>query len=227
MRIRGAVAGGVVAAAAFASLAVAAPVNVPNGNFEEGNLSKWQRFEPGGGQWGVYEEMVEPPAPRGFLGGFPPPPQGTYAAGATQNGPGLNILHRVLKLKDGKVNKIKFELFYRNTVNRFYAPNHFRFGGGGGMVPLPRGEVDGPPNQQLRIDLMKRGAKLKSLKDDDILATLLHTEPGDPKTRQYKPLKANMTKLGIDANRVRLRIAEVDNRGEFLVGVDNLKQSAR
>ena len=223
MRIRGAFVGGMVVAVAIASLAAAAPVDVPNGDFEAGNMSKWKRLEPGGGHWSVYDEEKEPPKPRGLIGfGFPPPPQGTYAAGVRQGGPGLNILHRVLKLKRDKVNKIKFELFYANTANRFFSPNHFRFGGGG-MVPVRyRGGGGGPGNQQLRIDIMKPKAKIKSLKDEDVLANLLRTRPGDRKRRQLAPFKANLTKLGVDRKRVRLRIAEVDNRGNITVAVDNL-----
>ena len=83
MKIRGALVGGVVAAVALASLAVAAPVNVPNGDFEAGNLSKWKRFEPGGGHWFAYDESEDPPKPRGLgpIAQLPPPPQGQFAAG--------------------------------------------------------------------------------------------------------------------------------------------------
>ncbi len=224
MRVRGIVAVVAVLAVGTTSIALAAPVNVPNGGFEEGNFSHWKRFERGGGNWQIYGGI-----PRGMGPLVPLPPQGQNAALLTQGGPGVNILHRVLKLKRNSVNKIKFKLFYDNTNNRFFTPNNFRFGGGGmpPPPPPPRGIPLSKPNQQLRVDLMKRNAKIKSLKDKDILATLLWTKRGDPLTRPYRTVKANMKKLDIDAKRVRLRIAEVDNRGEFFVGVDALKQSAR
>ena len=223
MRIRGIVAVGVSAAVGIASMALAAPVNVPNGGFEEGNFSRWDRFERGGGSWNIYSA-----APRGLPGPIvtPPPPQGQNAALVTQSGPGVNILHRVLKLKRNAVNKMKFKLFYDNSINRFFTPNSFKFGGGMPPTSAPRGG-GAPPNQQLRVDLMKRSARIKSLKKKNILATLLWTKRGDPLQRPYRTVKANFEKLDINANRVRLRIAEVDNQGEFRVGVDALKQTAR
>jgi hypothetical protein len=222
MRVRGIVAAVAVLAVGTTSIALAAPVNVPNGGFEEGNFSNWERFERGGGDWSLYSV-----APRGLgPGPIPPPPQGKTAALLTQGGPGVNILHRVLKLERNAVNKMKFKLFYDNSANRFFTPDHFRFGGGMGPPP-PRGIVGGQSNQQLRVDLMKPKARIRSLNNDDILATLLWTKRNDPLRRPYRTVRANMKKLDVDARRVRLRIAEVDNRGEFFVGVDALKQTAR
>jgi hypothetical protein len=222
MRTRGIAIAALVAAFGVSSLALAAPVNVPNGGFEEDNFSRWDRFQRGGGDWQIYPDNT-----RGLGAVAPGPPQGQRAALLTQGGPGVNILHRVLKLKDDAVNKMKFKLFYDNSANRFFTPNNFRFGGGGGMVPVRRGPSPPKPNQQLRVDLMDPGAKIKSLKDRHILATLLWTRGDDRLRRPYRTVKANMKKLDIGAKRVRLRIAEVDNRGEFFVGVDALKQTAR
>ena len=190
MRVRGIVAVVAVLAVGTTSIALAAPVNVPNGGFEEGNFSRWDRFERGGGDWSIYSA-----APRGLPGPIvtPPPPQGQNAALVTQGGPGVNILHRVLKLKRNAVNKMKFKLFYDNSINRFYTPDSFKFGGGG-MAPRPRCLAGAPPNQQLRVDLMKRSARIKSLKDKNILATLLWTKRGDPLQRPYRTVKANFEK---------------------------------
>jgi len=220
MRTRGLAAVAAAAALAVTSVALAAPVPVPNGGFEEGSFAKWDRFQRGGGEWGLYGVL------RQGLGGpkIPPPPEGNFAALVTQDSPGLNILHRVVKLKPGAVNKIKFELYYDNSGNPFASPNNFKFGGGG---MLPRGDGGGPANQQVRVDLMKPKAKIKSLRGKDVLATLLRTRPGDPKFRPYKPVRANLKKLGIKGKRVRLRIAEVDNQGVFPVGVDDLRHNAR
>jgi hypothetical protein len=40
-------------------------------------------------------------------------------------------------------------------------------------------------------------------------------------------VRANLTKLGIERKRVRLRIAEVDNLNPLRVGVDALTQNAK
>jgi hypothetical protein len=222
MRSRGLLAGAVAVAVGVASVALGAPVSVPNGGFEQGTFAKWDRFERGGGTWEIYGSKP----PRGLGPLVPLPPEGDFAALVTQSSPGVNILHRVLKLKRNAVNKVKFQLYYENTTEAFHSPKNFKFGGGG-MLPRARGGVGGDPNQQLRVDLMKPKAKIKSLRNKHILATLLWTKPGDPLQQPYGAIRANITKLGIDSRRVRLRIAEVDNQGEFLVGVDALKQTAK
>jgi hypothetical protein len=216
MRSRGIALVAALATVGATSVALAAPVPVPNGGFEEGSFENWETFERGGGDWGLYGVLRQGPGPK-----VPPPPEGNFGALLTQGAPGLNILHRVVKLEPG-ADKIRFELYYDNSGNPFVSPKHFRFGGGEG--PLAR--RGGAPNQQLRVDLMKPKAKIKALRDKDVLATLLRTRPGDPKVRPYEPLRANLKRLGIKAKRVRLRIAEVDNVGNFTVAVDDLRHNA-
>jgi hypothetical protein len=206
MKRRGIIVAALVAALGVTSLASAAPVNVPNGGFERGVFKPWKRVQPGGGTWGLYNV-----APRGI--GFPKPTEGTTAAGLTQTGPGLNILHRRLQLKPRKTNRISLDLFYDNSADDFASPRHFRYEGSA-------------PNQQLRIDVVKPKAPIRSLKAKNVLATIFRTRPGDPLERSYAPVTANLTKLGVRRERVRLRIAEVDNQLNFEVAVDNLTQTA-
>lgn len=212
------------------AMSLADTVDLKNPGFETGNFRAWETFEEGGGNWLVYRKGQEPPEPgpvrqglAGELERFPKPPQGKRAAFLMQDSPGLNILHRVLKPRKGaEKNKLRFFLFYRNTHKRFYSPNSFEFGEDG--PPPPRG-IPGPteqPNQQVRVDLMKRRAPLDSLKPQHILATLLRTRANDELRRPYSKLRANLTNLGIN-KAFRLRIAEVDNRGFLYVGVDGLK----
>ena len=210
-------------AIAFGAVAMsgADTVDLKNPGFETGNFRPWKTFSDGAGEWFVYRKGQELPdlGPRGGgLERLPKPPQGKRAAFLTQSGPGLNILHRVLKPRKGaEVNKLRFFLYYRNNHKRFYSPNSFEFEG-----PFPRGEEGGMSNQQVRIDLMKRRAPLDSLEQGDILATLLRTRANADLRRPYSKVRANLTELGIN-RRFRLRIAEVDNRGNLYVGVDGLK----
>src|SRR5262245_12853024 len=135
MRFRASFLGGIVAAVASAGLAFAAPVDVPNGGFENGSFPPWQKFEPGAGQWELMSVN-----PRGII---PLPTEGETHTVLSQSGAGLNVLHRTLRLRKNKVNRISLDLFYDNSlVGQFSTPRHFRF----------RGAQD---NQQVRIDVMK------------------------------------------------------------------------
>ena len=216
-------------ALAVAGVALADKVRLKNPGFETGNFANWKVKEIGGGNWFVYrrgDELGTGNPIRGGLSGFrlPNPPQGRRAAFVEQGGPGLNILHRVLKPKrNAEVNKLRFQLYYRNTHERFYSPNSFRFGG---AKMLPRYRGGGQPNQQLRIDLLEPDAPLRTLDPRDIFETVLRTKPGDPLRRRYAPFRVNLTTLGINRP-FRLRIAEVDNRGNLYAGVDALKLKFR
>jgi hypothetical protein len=228
--VRAAVVLAVAVAVGGVAMALADTVDLKNPGFETGEFRPWKTFDDGSGEWFVYrkgDKLPEPPAPRRGGGGLerlPKPPQGKRAAFLTQDGPGFHVLHRVLKPRSGaELNKLRFFLFYRNTADRFWSPNHFEFG----EAPL-RG-MDGPPkapNQQVRVDLMKRRAPLDSLKPNHILATLLRTRANDDLRQPYTKLRANLTNLGID-RKFRLRIAEVDNQSNLFVGVDGLKLKFR
>jgi len=200
-------AAGIALAVGAAAIAIAAP---SNGGFEQGNLSSWKTLERGGGSWSVYD--AEAVLPRGLGGELPPPPRGQYAARVTQDNPGLNILHRTLRPKRGAVNKLSLLLAYNNNAPRFFTPNNFKFGG--------------RPNQQVRVDLVKPGAPLKTLKKKHILKRVFRTKRGASLQRGYFKLAVNLNRLGIK-DKFRLRIAEVDNQSPLAVGVDHVKLTSK
>lgn len=219
MRLRGTIAAALVAAVTATTLASGAEVQLVNGGFETGDFTGWKRLEPGGGHWVVYGG-----APRGGIDTTPP--EGIRAARVAINDPGANILHRVLRLKPGKRNKISLYLAYDNSkAGEWFSPRSFDFDNGPVGPVRQRGGGGGTPNQQIRIDLMKPRARIKSLRRKDILATPLRTRHGDPLARVWTPLRVNLTRLGIDRKRVRLRIAEVDNQAPIFIGVDDLTQT--
>lgn len=207
-------------------MAIAAP---RNGGFEAGDFSGgWKVKDPGEGNWYVYEgtTIVEPEPLRGLGGGeFYEPPRGQYAAAAYQDGPGLNILHRVLRLKPDARNKLSFFLAWRNSQNRFYTPDSFEYGNGG-MVRARGGGPPEDPNQQFRIDLLKPEAPVDTLKPKPILATLFKVRRNTQDQRRYKRERYNLTELGLDG-KVRFRVAEVDNQGELPVGIDQVKLKSK
>jgi hypothetical protein len=68
--------------------------------------------------------------------------------------------------------------------------------------------------------VIKPTAPIETLDPGDILATLLHTEAGDPTSMEPKTLTADLT--GFGGQTVRLRFAEVDNEGPLNGGVDSV-----
>src|SRR5688500_18873816 len=108
MKFRSSLAALALAAFGFGTIAASAEdVSLTNAGFEEGDFSGWKRLEPGGGRWEVYEAFDG--SRRGVIDATPP--EGDFAAGTQQNGPGLNILHRVITKRPG-ANTISFQLSY-------------------------------------------------------------------------------------------------------------------
>lgn len=207
---------GAVAVFAISAIAVAGP---PNGGFERGSLKGWKKKGNSQGKWIVYQNGDGPPLRRGAP--FPKPPQGKYAAIVDQGGPGARFLHRKLKLKRGHKIKLSFFVFYRNWAPRFWTPKTFK----AGSVGIARGGISEDPNQQYRIDLMKPGAPLRSLKKKHIVKTLFRTKVGDPNVLAPKKRSFNLTKFA--GRTLRLRFAEVDNQEVLNAGVDAVKLKQR
>lgn len=189
------------ASAVIALVAAATAFAAPsNGGFEKGNFDGWDRTEPGGGQWEVYTEAD---------GGSSAPQVGEFAARVTQGDPGLNILHRKLSVKNGRF--LSFYLAYDNAgPGEFATPKTFEF--------------NGADNQQLRVDLLKKDAPIKSLKRRHILETVFRTKEGGPLASPYEVHVVDLRGEGI-RGKFQFRVAEVDNLGPFFVGLDELEQS--
>lgn len=202
---RGSIRAAAAAVLSLALVAAAVPaqaddeVAVRNGGFEH-SLAGWETstFTSTAAGWFAYSGRLAP------LSGFrvPAPPQGDKAAIADQIGPGSNVLSQLIEVDDDSV--LRLSLWYRNRARAFRTPNTLSYQDGA--------------NQQLRVDLMRPGASLRSVRPADVLATVFRTRRGDP-------FRLDTTRLALDLDRfddqtVRLRVAEVDNLFFFQVGVD-------
>jgi adhesin HecA-like repeat protein len=209
--------GGVAAFAALAAFAVADPVK--NGGFETGNFKQWEFMDidsstkaaDATGAWQVYKGKLGFDSSSRRQGDLPTPtlspaPEGEFAAGLFTLGAGTHFLHRLVTVD--KRSELSLQLAYKNSASKFAIGDEF--------------DPDGEPNQQVRVDLMKKDASLYSLQDSDIIETLLATKPGDKRKRAYSPLETT-----VKPGTFRLRIAEVDNQDSMLVGVDDLRLKAK
>lgn len=192
---------------AFASPARAA--SVANGNFETGNLNGWTTFEqPGGaGIWLAYSSTSTIPTTCAGISRPAAPPQGTFAATSSQNGPNSSILYQDVSLEPNTRHSLSFSLYYNNTATSFVTPSTLSY--------------TSPPNQQYRVDVMRPGAPVDSVADADVLARVFRTEVGAPLVRAPAPVTFDLSPYA--GQTVRLRFAQVATINCFSGSVDDVK----
>jgi hypothetical protein len=179
----------------------AAANTVVNGDFETGDFEGWSvanEPQPPTGDWIVY----------GAGEGFPPPPQGEFAAITEQGGPGTHILYQDISIEAGQP-YLSMTLYYTSD-GPITVPN---------PDTLEAGE-EGDGNQQYRVEVMDPAAPLESVASSDILATVFRTLDGDPAFMGPRTVGVDLS--AFVGQTVRLRLAEVDNLGEFNAGVDSV-----
>ena len=113
------------------------------------------------------------------VGGLPPAPQGRFAAVADQPGcPSGQILSQVVKLEPRSRHRLRFALAHLNA-----------FAGKPNFITPPTLGL-GVPNQQVRVDVLKAGAPVRSVQGRHVLDRVFRTETGDPDFRPNRPVKA-------------------------------------
>jgi hypothetical protein len=183
--------------------AAAGAAIVTNGNFETGNLSGWQVYNssPATGNWFAYTGSTSP------LSGLPvtAPPQGNYAAITDQDDEGLHILYQDLTLPTGgSQDQLSLTVYYISDAP-IASPSTL--------------DPSGSQNQQYRIDVMRPGAAIDSMLGKDILRTVFAAHAFSP--MELAPTQATTFLPISSAGRtVRLRLAEVDNQGNFNASAD-------
>jgi len=198
--------------------AVALAAGVRNGGFERG-LDGWVVSDRGGGLWESLDATQVAAVDPQLQG----PKAGERQALVNQEGPGSNLLLQNLKLKRKRTHRLSLWIQYRNHGGEFASPNTFDVGGG--PIMRARGPIPVDPNQQLRVEVIKASAPIRTVKRKQILATVLRTKPGDRLNSKWHRYRVNLSKYA--GKTVTLRIAEVDNLGVFNVGVDAVKLKSR
>lgn len=184
------------------------PGSVTNGSFEinggvnSSTFSDWTLVNSGSGNFfAVTGSTVQ-----GFS--FYAPTDGNFAAATWQGGPGSHILYQDVTLPSGDV-KIEFDVALHSFPGRFYTP-----------ASLSQNTF---PNQQARVDLISTSAPLTDV-GAGVLVNLYQTQVGNPAIIGYR--HASTTVHGLGGQTVRLRVAEVDNQGNFIFGIDHLTITA-
>jgi hypothetical protein len=205
-------------AIAAIAAAVALAGGVRNGGFERG-LNGWETSDRGEGQW----ESLDATGVEAVNSRLQGPKAGERQALVSQGGPGSRLLLQDLQLKANRTLRLSFWIQVRNNAGEFASPNTFDTEE---LLPLSaRGGASVRDNQQLRIEVIKPSAPIRTVKRKQILATVLRTMPGDRPNSKWKRYSVNLSKYA--GKKVTLRIAEVDNLGEFWVGVDAVKLKSK
>jgi hypothetical protein len=181
-----------------------------NWNFEKGDLTGWRISSRGSGAWYVYSDGTQPPNPAdsdpNVPFAVPQPPEGTFAAVTDMSAPGTRILYRDINL-DGRF-RVSVTLFYDNAVRRFTS------------TPSLDHELRSA-NQQVRVDLIDPAAPVDSVASKHVFGTIFRTAPGDPGKLAPHTVSFDLSRWA--GKKVRLRFAQVDNRGPLRAGVDDVK----
>ena len=199
-RTTGMLATALCAAFILALPSAASAATISNGGFEAGAFTDWTKSTQGSGDWFVYSGTTTPNGQT-----VAAPPQGTKAAVTEQSGPGSHVLYQDVALDASASHTLTFKLYYRSSAS-LLSPNTL--------------DHAGSPNQQYRVDVMGPAAPVRSVAAADVLATVFKTQPGDPTTLAPTTISFDLTPFA--GQTVRLRFAEVDNRGTFYASFDDV-----
>jgi hypothetical protein len=192
--------------------AAAAPV--VNGDFESGTLNGWQvHVATEAGNWFAYRGTEAPIGSKLGNRTVQAPPQGNFAAVADEADPDTVILYQEVAVPAGVSSQLSLLAYYNS-----YVPI---------AVPMPdtlsvfEEVLEGRPNQQLRIDVMRAGAPIESLEPADVLLNVFATAPGSPEVMKPTKLTANLTPFA--GQTVMLRIAVAAHQETLNAGIDEVQ----
>jgi hypothetical protein len=212
---------------------------------EKGNLTAWNSAAEAGshGQWQTQTSIFSPLSSVTVDA----PPQGTYAAmldepnlvppvtdfagiayfaGPTEQASdydGAHVFYQDIFIP-ASVTQVNFSM-------SLYINNNDPLNQTGYSDPLitpqldyfPGGSQNRPKNQQVRVDFMDPNASLFDV-GSGVLLNLFQSNPQTPLVVHYQTLTADLTQF--TGKHIRLRIAEVNNQGKLVIGVDNVQAQA-
>jgi hypothetical protein len=183
---------------------------ITGGSFEAATgttFPGWFTYNSGSGFW--YSQSGTGSPQNGF--GVSAPSHLLKAAMTDQSGPGTHMLMQKIVIPAGGA-EISFDLMLNNTSGSFTAAGNI---------------IDhGPVAQFARVDLIDPAFPVATAAPSvNVLQNLYTTRPGDPAVTPYRRITVT-TSPSLNGRVVYLRFMEIDNRGFFNTGVDNVTMFA-
>jgi hypothetical protein len=130
---------------------------------------------------------------------------GVFTAMSDQNGPGRTAIYQDVTVAASGPVWLNLRVQIVNQVDDF--------------VAAPTLDFATVPNQQVRVDVLSLAAPLWSV-GPGVLTNVFTTTPGTQLPGGYAPLSINLQPFA--GQKVRIRVAEVDNLHGLIVGVDQV-----
>jgi len=185
---------------------------IKNGSFETNGgpnsnvFDQWHIVNEltGNGDWVAQTGMAGPVQPQCGPVDVPAPPDGSFAAMTTQNSQGSHVLYQDVTIPAGATAILSFEYFIHSNAD-LAAPDSLSYQALG-------------YNQQFRVDVIDPSSNEFTL---NVLQNVLTIGDGNPTVSGYDRQMAILA--GYGGRTIRIRFIEVDNRGCFWAGVDNVR----
>ncbi|MCB1886550.1 MAG: PEP-CTERM sorting domain-containing protein [Rhodocyclaceae bacterium] len=182
----------------------AAPIElITNGGFETGTAAGWTLTDAGSGG----TEVTSANAPSNGTFTTPGASSGTFYAVTSQGGPGTHALSQVFSVGAGAQSVVlSFDMFVQTQQ----------------LVNVNSAGLDhtATPNQHARVDILTSTAGAFET-GPGVLANFYLGIDGLP-TQPYTSYQFDVTSLLSAGGTFALRFAQVDNLGNFNMGVDNV-----
>jgi hypothetical protein len=180
-----------------------------NGNFETGNFAGWSVANQAGGSGNFFVDAVGSTTPAvGFLTAGNGSGGAFYAVSDT-TGPGTHAILQSFSIASNSIVQLSFQMFANNQA--------------GVTTVNPAGlDFTANPNQHARVDILTAGASALSTNPLDIITTLYLGADAGPNPHAFSNYSFDLTALLGGGGNFQIRFGQVDNQGQFNLGVDNV-----
>ena len=179
---------------------------IENGGFETGNLTSWSKADAGSGTFNVTSGNTDPVSNQATVGAS----SGSFYAVSGQRGPGAHALGQGFSIDASSTSvQLSFDMFANNFANEVIIGSNLLHDSGN--------------NQHARVDLMTSGSDLLSTNALSVIRNFFTGADSGTNPNPYTTLTFDISNDVIGHfNEVKVRFAQVDNRGHFGLGIDNV-----
>jgi hypothetical protein len=177
---------------------------IQNGGFETGDLTDWSKEDTGSGTFNVTSANTAPISNKTTVGAS----SGTFYAVTGQTGAGAHAIGQSFLIDASSTSVLlTFDMF----ANSFAA-----------VVKGADLLTSGGANQHARVDLLTSGSDLLSTINSNVIRNLFKGSDSGTNPNSYTSFTFDILNEVSGGGEFLIRFAQVDNRGFFTLGVDNV-----